>query len=146
MMKNVEVLAAAALAIAVFALAPNRAAAQSYSGNFPITWDVTYPHQFSNTYTFCLKLTDNGSVGFPHSGPATLTSTGSPSVTGVFQVINGEFVATFLEGSDTGELDTQIFVAPARKGTIGNGFGEESSVTLTGTADFGKKNSCPASN
>jgi hypothetical protein len=145
-MKNVGVLAAATLAIAIFALAPNRAAAQSYSGKFPITWDVTYPQQFSNTYTYCLKLTDNGSVGFPHSGPATLISTGNPNVTGVFQVIDGELVATFLEGSDTGELDTQIFVAPASKGAIGNGFGEESSVTLTGTADFGKKNSCPASN
>jgi hypothetical protein len=145
-MKNVSVLAAVALASAVFVLAPNRAGAQSYSGNFPITWDVTYPQQFSNTYTFCLKLTDNGTVGFPHSGPATLTSTGSPNVTGVFQVINGEFVATFLEGSDTGELDTQIFVAPASKGTIANGFGEQSSIPLTGAADFGKKNSCPTSN
>jgi hypothetical protein len=144
-MKNLSVLAASALAIAIFALAPNRAAAQSYTGNFLITWDVTYPQKFSNTYTYCLKLTDNGSVGFPHSGPATLTATGSPNVTGVFQVINGEFVATFLEGSDTGELDTQIFVAPASKGMIGNGFGEESSVTLTGTADFGKKNSCTTS-
>jgi hypothetical protein len=144
-MKNVDVFAAAALAIAVFALAPSRAAAQSYGGKFPITWDVTYPQQFSNTYTYCLKLTDNGSVGFPHSGPATLTSTGSPNVEGVFQVINGEFVATFLEGTGNGELDTEIFVAPASKGTIGNGFGEESLVGLTGTADFGKKNSCPAS-
>ncbi len=146
MMKNVGVLAAAALAIAVFALAPNRAAAQSYSGKFPSTWAVTYPPQFSNTYTFCLKLTDNGSVGFPHSGPATLTSTGNPNVTGVFQVINGEFVATFLEGTGNGELDTQIFVGPASKGTIGNGFGEESFINLSGTADFGKKNSCSTSN
>ena len=146
MMKHVGVLAAVALTIAIFALAPNRATAQSYSGNFPITWDVTYPQQFSNTYTYCLKLTDNGSVGFPHSGSATLTSAGSPNVTGVFQVINGEFVATFLEGSDTGELDTQIFVAPASKGAIGNGFGEESLIDLTGTADFGKKNSCKADN
>jgi len=145
-MKNVGLLAAAALAIAVFALAPNRAAAQSYSGDFSITWDVTYPQKFSNTYTFCLKLTDNGSVGFPHSGPATLTSTGSPNVTGVFQVINRELVATFLEGTDNGEIDTQIFVAPASKGTIGNGFGEESLVGLTGTADFGKKNSCTTGN
>jgi hypothetical protein len=144
--KSISVLAAAALAIAGFALTPNRAAAQSYSGNWPINWDVTYPQEFANTYTFCLKLTDNGSVGFPHSGPATLTSTGNPNVTGVFQVINGEFVATFLEGSDTGELDTQIFVAPASKGVIGNGFGEESSITITGTADFGKKNSCSTSN
>ena len=144
-MKNIGVLATAVLAIAVFALSPSSAAAQSYSGNYPITWDVTYPHQFSNTYTFCLKLTDNGSVGFPHSGQATLTSPGNPNVTGVFQVINGEFVATFLEGTDNGELDTQIFAAPARKGTIGTGFGEESFVNLTGTADFGKKNSCSTS-
>jgi hypothetical protein len=145
-MKNVGVLTAAALAMAVFALAPNRAAAQSYSGNFPITWDVTYPQQFANTYTYCLKLTDNGSVGFPHSGPATLTSAGNPNVTGVFQVINGELVATFQEGSETGEIDTQIFVAPASKGAIGNGFGLESLVTLTGAADFGKKNTCTTSN
>ncbi len=146
MMKNVGVLAAAALAIALFALAPNRAAAQTYTGNFPIVWDVTYPQQFSNTFTFCLKLTDNGSVGFPHSGQATLISTGSPNVTGSFQVINGEFVATFLEGTGNGELDTQIFVAPASKGAISSGFGEESLVGLTGAADFGKKNGCTSSN
>ena len=145
-MKNVGVLAAAALAITVFALAPNRAAAQSYSGNFSITWDVTYPQQFSNSFTFCLKLTDNGSVGFPHSGEAILTSKGSPNVQGVFQVINGELLATFLEGTGNGELDTQIFVAPASKGMIGNGFGKESFVGLTGAADFGKKNSCTDSN
>jgi hypothetical protein len=35
-------------------------------------------------------------------------------------------VATFLEGSATGELDTQIFVATGGEGNIGNGFGEES--------------------
>ena len=63
MMKNIGVFAAMTLAIAVFALAPNRAAAQSYTGNYKITWDVTHPSKFANTYSYCLKLTDNGSVG-----------------------------------------------------------------------------------
>ncbi len=142
MMKNIGVFAAMTLAIAVFALAPNRAAAQSYTGNYKITWDVTHPSKFANTYSYCLKLTDNGSVGFPHSGSATLASTGNPSLTGVFQVIDGEFVATFQVGTETGEIDTDLFVAPASKGAIGNGFGEETLVGLTGAADFGKKGSC----
>lgn len=142
MMKKFGVLAAMGLAMAVFALSPSSASAQSYSGNYKLTWDVTYPSQFANTYTYCLKLTDNGSAGFPHSGSATLTSTGNPNQTGIFQVIGGELVATFQSGSDTGEVDTDLYVGLASKGNISEGFAQETLVGLTGTLTFGKKGSC----
>ena len=117
--------------------------AQSYSGNWPITWNVTYPGPPSTgVHTFCLTLTDNGSVGFPHSGPAVLNGDGDDDVQGVFQVINNELVATFLIGTANGELDTLIFAAPARKGTIGKGFGDESFNTVTGPLVFGAKGGC----
>lgn len=141
-MKNVGLFAATALAIAVFAFTPSSAAAQSYSGKWLITWDVTYPGPpFNGIYTYCVKLTDNGGAGFAHSGLAILNGSGISNLQGVFQVINGEFVATFLEGTGTGELDTQVFVAPASKGVINSGFGLESFNDATGAAKFGK-NGC----
>lgn len=144
MMKNIGVFAATVLAIAVFALAPSSATAQSYSGRWKITWDVTFPDPpFGGiVYTYCMKLTDDGSIGFQHSGLATLNGSGISHLSGVFQVINGEFVATFLEGTGTGELDAQLFVGPARNGIIGSGFGEEGFNTVTGTATFVKVSSC----
>lgn len=144
-MKNVGVFAATALAIAVFAFTPSSATAQSYSGKWQVTWDVTFPGPpFNGVYTYCLKLTDNGSMGFPHSGPATLNGSGNSNVSGIFQVINGEFIATFLEGTGNGELDTQVFVGAASKGSIVNGLGESSFDYVTGAATF-KKDGCEES-
>lgn len=144
-MKNYGLFAATALAIALFALAPSSAAAQSYTGNWRITWDVTYPGPpFNGIYTYCVKLTDNGSIGFAHSGVAFLNGSGISDLQGVFQVINGEFVATFLIGTGTGELDTQVFVGPASKGSISSGFGLESFNDVTGPAKF-VKNGCQES-
>jgi len=141
MTKNIGVFAATALAILVFALAPTTVMAQSYSGNYQITWDVTYPSFAVGVHTFCLTLTDDGSIGFPHSGEAILNGDGDNDQ-GVFQVINNELVATFLIGTANGELDTLIFAATASKGTIGKGFGDGSFDTITGALTFGKKGSC----
>jgi hypothetical protein len=123
-MKKISVFATTALAIVVFAFAPGSATAQSYSGTWKVSWDVTFPNPpFDGiVYTYCMKLTDNGSIGFPHSGLATLNGSGVSNLSGVFQVINNEFVATFLEGTGNGELDTQLFVGPGHNGKIGAGF------------------------
>lgn len=152
MTRNIGAFAATLLAIVAFALVPgtamaqsslgrNTPMAQSFSGNFPMTWSVVYPKQFSGNHTFCLTLTDNGSVGFLHSGQANLTGEGD-NLSGVFQVINNELVATILVPTDNGELDTLIFGAPANSARIGKGFGEESFDNLSGPLVFGAKGGC----
>ena len=142
MTKNVHLFAAMALAIVTFAFAPSPALAQSYSGNWPIEWNVSYPRAFAGHHTFCLTLTDNGSVGFPHSGLAVLNGDGENHVSGIFQVIDNQLATIFLIPTDNGELDTLIFAAPATKGTAGKGFGEESFANLSGTLTFGTKGGC----
>jgi hypothetical protein len=153
MTKKLGVFAAAALALAAFvlapgtvmaqsSLAPNTTLAQGFSGNFPMTWSVVYPKQFSGKHKFCLTLTDNGSVGFSHSGQAALNGDGDNNLSGVFQVINNELVATFLVPTGNGELDTLMFAAPANNARIGKGFGEESFNNLSGTMVLGAKGGC----
>jgi hypothetical protein len=145
MVKNIGVLAAAALAIAAFAFAPSTATAQSFSGSYLLTWNITVG--FAGTHTYCLTLTDNGSGGFPHSGPATVTGNYviDPSAEGSFAVINNELVVTFYIPGGEAEVGEVTFVAPANKGNIGDGFGEYGAAgafTDLGTLTVGKAGSC----
>jgi len=143
MLKHIGMFTATALAIVAFALAPNTLMAQSYSGNWPMHWDVTYPGPpFDGHFKYCLTLTDDGSAGFPHSGPAVLNGSGQSNVPGVFQVINNELVATFLVVGSGEELSGWVFVGPASNGNIGKGFGNLTWDTITGTLVFGKKGAC----
>jgi hypothetical protein len=48
------------------------AMAQSYSGR----WPLTVSHSQRSNGTYCLTLTDDGSYGWPHSGPASLVGGG----------------------------------------------------------------------
>jgi hypothetical protein len=143
MMKNIGLFAAAALAIMAFALMPTTAMAQSYSGSYELTWNISAG--FSGTHTYCLTLTDNGTGGFPHSGPATVT--GDYIVTsaeGSFAVINNELEVTFDVPSGF-EVGSVVFVGPATKGTIGNGFGEYNAAGAfidLGPLTFGKAGGC----
>jgi len=143
MTKNLGVFAAAALAIVAFTLAPSGVMAQSFSGSFPLTWNISFGH--AGTHTYCLTLTDNGSAGFPHSGPATVT--GNYIVTrseGVFQFINNELVALFyVPGGE--EIGDVVFVGPALNSQIGKGFGQyaaSGAFTDLGPLTFGEKGGC----
>jgi len=141
--RNMGVFATAALAIVAFALAPSSALAHSYSGAWRLTWNISFGHPGRHSY--CLALTDDGSFGFPHSGPATVT--GDYVVTdsqGFFQVINHELVATFdvPGGEEVGDI---VFVGPASNGHIGDGFAEydaSGAFTDSGPLKFSKKDSC----
>ena len=131
-----------ALLIVAFALAPSGAAAQSYTGNRQMTEIVT--GQFKAKYTYCLALTDNGSEGFAHSGPATLNGSGFTNLPGIFQVVNGLLVATFYVQSGQGSLSGLVFVGPASNGNVFKGFAESVSgaATITGTLVFGTVGGC----
>ena len=142
MSKMTRILITMALPMLAFALRPGAATAQSYTGNWPLT--ETIVGQFHQTDTYCLALTDNGSEGFAHSGPATLNGSGFTNLPGIFQVVNNLLVATFYVQSDQGSLSGLVFVGPATNGSLGKGFGESVSgaATITGKLLFGTKGGC----
>jgi hypothetical protein len=113
------------------------AMAASFSGN----WKVTVSQSQHLDGTYCLTLVDNGGVGWPHSGEASIA--GQPY--GTFQVIDGTLMATIQEPGDTGQSAGLVFIGRTSGTHIGKGTtlqvygGEEFN---SGVASFGKKGSC----
>lgn len=115
-------------------------ATASYSGN----WPVTVTHSRSNG-TGCLTLTDNGSLGFRHSGPASLTFNGTQYTFGTFQLINRDLVATIQSQGGSGQNEGLVFAASASNGNIGQGFYEgvyAGEAIASGVLVFGPKGGC----
>lgn len=138
---------AIALPSFVFALMPSAAKAQSFTGNFPVSETEVQAGVGGNikgsNQNFCLVLTDDGSAGRPHSGEATLESFDSNSLSGTFQVIGKTILVNFEIGSDTGETEGLVLVAPASNGKIGTGvMGLAGGVPSSGLATVGEKNGC----
>jgi hypothetical protein len=150
MIRKILALTATALPVLAFALTPSSARAQSFTGNYAVSVTETECGIAGNikcaNQTYCLELTDDGDFGRAHSGPATLESSGSSPLSGTFQVIGKMITATFGVGSDTGEDDSVVLVAPANTGTGAIGIGiydlAAGESEATGLATFGAKNSC----
>jgi hypothetical protein len=143
MIRHIRIFMATALPIVAFALTPSAAMAQSYSGNYPLT--VTQSHHANGTY--CLTLTDNGILGWPHSGGASLTGekVGGTLPNGTFQVIGRLLVATIVQPGGTGQNAGLVFTAPASDGDIvGKGVYEQvyGGEFDSGVLAFGVKNGC----
>lgn len=123
--------------VAVFALASG-AMAQSYTGEWPA--HVTQSQRSNGTY--CITLTDNGSDGAAHSGPATLLSNDG-SASGSFTVVNGIMTISFSYPSGEGDCCSyQVFTAKASNGAIGAGVYNYFGISDLGLLAFGKKNGC----
>jgi len=143
MTRNTRTLVAIALPLLALALT-HAAAAQSFTGNWPITITKS-PH---GNATYCLALTDDGSLGFPHSGSATLTgqTLGGEKLFGTFQVINGLLTATIQSQGGTGQNAGLVFVGhAAKKGTLGKGIYDEvygGEEFDSGALAFGVKGGC----
>jgi len=139
MIGKMSLFMAMVLPILAFTLTPS-AVGQSYSGK----WPVTVSHSGHSNGTYCVTLTDNGSLGWQHSGGATLVIQGT-SFFGTFQLINGLLTATFQEPGGTGQNAGAVFIAFASKGIIGKGVydqvygGEEFD---SGVVVFGTLNGC----
>ena len=115
-------------------------AAKGYTGNWPMTVSQS---QHSNG-TYCLTLTDGGSLGWPHSGFASLTGPGGKLPYGTFQVIGNTFIVT-MEQSGYGQNAGLVFTAPTVKRGFGTGaydqvYGGE--AFDTGLVTFGAKGGC----
>ena len=125
------------------ALLANAAAAGGYGGKWPLT--VTHSQRADGDY--CLTLNDDGQMGWPHSGEASLTGqkVGGTLPFGTFQVIDREIIITIQQPGGTGQNAGLVFAAPAHGGPIGTGFydqvygGEEFD---SGVAAFGTRGGC----
>ncbi len=128
---------ATTLVVALFAFS-GAAIAQSYSGD----WPATVKNSTRDNGTFCISLTDNGTNGAQHSGPATLISSNG-SLQGGFTVVNGLMTISFSFPSGEGDCcDYEVFTATATKGVIGSGVFNYFGITDVGQLMFGKKNTC----
>lgn len=119
------------------------AMASGYSG----TWPVTLSHSKYANGTYCLKLTDDGAFGWPHSGLASISGAGVGGTLpyGTFQLIDHLLTVTIEESGDSGQNAGLVLMAPASAGTISKGVydqvygGEEFD---SGVAAFGAKGGC----
>jgi len=111
-----RILSTLAAALALL-LAGSAAMAGGYSGNWPLT--VSHSEHADGSY--CLTLIDNGSLGWPHSGQASLTGADGDLPYGTFQVINGSLVATIQSEGNSGQNAGLVFSASASNDTITRG-------------------------
>jgi len=126
--------------VAALAAVVPASAATSYSGS----WPVTVTHSQHSNGTFCLTLTDNGQNGFPHSGSASLVIGSHKYPYGTFQLINHLMVAT-IQAQGYSQNAGLVFVAPASRGTIGQGTYDEvygGEAFDSGALAFGAKGGC----
>ena len=138
MARHIRRFIATAFAIVAFALIASAAMAQSYTGNWPATITKSQRDNGKN----CVTLTDDGSYGWPHSGPAVLNDNQDP-YGAYFTVIEGLITVTFISPSGEGDCcDFFVFTAPASKGQLGKGVFNYFGPGDTGIVKFGKKNAC----
>ena len=141
-MKSTLACAIGALTVLGFAGSAGAATPGFYSGNFPLT--VT--HSAHSNFNYCLTLTDDGSQGFPHSGPASLfLESFNESFLGEFQLIDHTLVATIEEPGNIGQNAGAVF-APAGSGIISNGAYDQvvggAVFKNSGVLVVGKKGGC----
>jgi len=148
MTRNIRTFIAMALPVLAFALAPNAAKAQSYTGNYPVAVTQVKAGIAGNipggNVTFCLELIDNGNYGRPHSGTATLGDyEGGTLSGGEFYVLGNMIFVNFAVGTENGESVGLVLFAPASNGKIGTGiFGDTGGVPSSGLAKVGTKGGC----
>ena len=150
MSRNIRTFIAMALPVLAFALAPNAAKAQNFTGNYPVFETQVKGGIAGNikgaNQNYCLVLTDDGAFGRAHSGTATLEGFNGGSLTGgEFYVIGNNILVNFVVGSSTGEASALVLVAPANasKGTIGTGIlALTGGVPSSGLATVGAKGGC----
>lgn len=124
-----------ALPLAAFSGA---AFAGAYSGNYMLTVTKSVPAAFEGA-TRCITLTDDGSLGWKHSGPATIAN-GSHMNMGQFEQVGHVLFATFLEKHSSLVLSATVMdrmVTTASFVAIENG-----TYKVDGIFKVGSKGSC----
>jgi len=143
MIRHIRLFIATALPTVALAMTSVAAMAQSYSGNYPLI--VTKSQHANGAY--CLTLNDDGSLGWTHSGEASLTGekVGGTLPYGTFQLIEGFVVVTIQQPGGTGQNAGLVFTAHSSDGHIGKGLYEQvygGEEVDSGVVAFGVKGGC----
>ena len=77
---------------------------------------MTVTHSQHDNGSHCLALTDDGSAGWPHSGPALFDGT----LSGVFQIIGGLIMVSIDDGGVSQNAGS-VYSATASNGNLGKG-------------------------
>jgi hypothetical protein len=140
-MKSTRALTIAMLTVVGFTVSAAGALASGFSGD----WPVTISHSKGANGTFCLKLTDDGSAGFPHSGPATInTGVNGQVLSGQFQYINHMIMVAIDDQGFTENAGSTYSTKPV-DGALGQGAFTTIYNGLEideGEIVFGKKGGC----
>ncbi|HEY3639226.1 MAG TPA: hypothetical protein VGK90_13845 [Rhizomicrobium sp.] len=147
-MRNQLLMASALFAAISFSVAP--AASQSYSGTYKVrlTHDVYVNNTGYNGHgpntTHCIALTDDGSVGWTHSGYAVMDN--DTNTSGQFSVI-GPTILIYISGPGSNySIASYVFTASAKDGQIGKHGGfdyiEGGESYDADDATFGTNGSC----
>jgi hypothetical protein len=112
----------------------------SYTGNYPLT--ITGSRIWDGDY--CLALNDNGSLGWSHSGKASLEGNEVLLTDGTFEVIYRTLLVSIRAPGGKNGHNSLVFVASSPKDNPGKGEYEEvyGKAFDTGTVMFGTKGSC----
>jgi hypothetical protein len=145
-----KMLVLAATAASILSATAAMAGGGSYTGNWQVqlTHDVYVTSQGYNGHgpntTHCVSLTDDGSIGWTHSGFAELD--GNANTSGQFSVIGNTIMIYFEASGGEGETATIVLSGTAKNGVIDThgayeylGAGESFDADK---ASFGAKGSC----
>ena len=134
-----KMLAVATLSVALFADAAI-ANGTSYSGIYPLT--ITGSQIWGGSY--CLTLKDDGALGWPHSGKATLEGNEVLLSDGTFEVIEQTLIVSIKAPGGKNGHNSLILIARSARDNPGKGEFEEvyGKAFDTGTILFGAKGGC----
>ncbi len=117
------------------------AMASGFSGK----WPLTITRSKGNNGKFCLTLTDNGSAGFPHSGPAAINDgVNGQALNGQFQFINNVIIVAIDDVGLTMNAGSTFSTRPVNGGLGGGAFATiyDGQEIDEGAIVFGPKGSC----
>ncbi len=140
-MKSTAALTIATLTALGVAASASAAMASGFSGKHPLTATQSK----GSNGNFCLTLTDDGSRGFPHSGPASINAgiNGQP-LNGQFQFINHVIIVNITDPAIQFNGDSVYFTRPSN-GTLGEGvfaIVRDGDEVDSGEIVFGPKGGC----
>jgi hypothetical protein len=135
-MKSILVLTITAVTLIGFAAPTGAAMASGFSG----AWPMSLTHTKYGNSTHCLTLTDDGSAGWPHSGPAVLDG----KLTGQFQFIDHTIVVTIDDVGAYMNAGSVYASRPSNGGLGEGGFSEvyDGSPLDSGEVVYGAKGGC----
>jgi hypothetical protein len=111
----------ASTVVAVASLGFARSASIATASGFSGDWPVTLSHAQAGNGVYCLSLTDDGSEGWPHSGPATInTGLNGAKQSGIFEYI-GHTILVSIDNPGVSQNAGTVYAVRASKGALGDG-------------------------